>query len=1770
MEERLEISLQIVSQAAVDGGWIVDVLKNGATVQRNIRLTDPLTSEEKATCRWYLQKYAQKYPFSVEKAAKAEALLSKYPLQLLRQLPLRMAVLSHLKDGAYSINPVTLSIDIHQLDNGDKGQPECGVNQLFWETLEYEGLWSHPNWHVVVRRCMRHQQRDSMSRTERMGSWVKDDVSQTLNVLLVIARDLKDDPSAYEDASPSIAMKTLLKMRDMLNQRKQGIKLNIEIARPGTFQSFKEHLQNAENVHGPGYFHIVHFDMHGKVLTQSGTATKYGLLYFADPDSGKTSPVPGLNIAKILKLHQVRFAVINSCESAKESYGVDANIARQFLNHGLQSVIGMSFKIASSAVAIFLERFYKQLLFEGDSFSASAAGGRRALRENPMRPTRYGSQSHLNDYFVVVAYDREHALPPFSRKFDWIQRSVSGLDSKLVENHDRATSNCSSVSNTSPSTLLDWASGTHCQPQLPLVEESLTGRDFELLRLEKRILQSRILYVSGMAGVGKTAFLKHVAFIWRSTHFVQAVAHIDFSEEIINSRGDLSEKMLRQLLPQVQDTRYGMALWSIKSRSLFSYDNDELDQTIVDILSSVNAVILLENIEPAPLPLAFNVTPTQEVSLLVQRLLCLAQDGDRSTSLYVILTHRRSSPRVLEELLNHKLGSVCYKLGGLRLPDALELSRGILRAAGEPVDEWKSEDSDWLESIIHLLQGIPSALLDILPLQKARGIPWRQFFSRLQNGLFVSRAELKQYRLEDCAASRELNLTVFPRSHFYLLCLISMFWHQSVPMQSLIKIFYATADDSLKREFQHGRGSGLKFWFQLFYGFVVDRGFIREDQDGTFLSVHPMFTIVGRAYLSDYINLSNKVLLKTLVGMSMEVCFCHPSPRHTEFQVNLFNLLVALDSCLLEVPANGWPLAVFGSSMNREFKKMPPGLQAHLLEKQFKLLEEIPYKFPLIEDKIHHLNLYSISLISFCTGENHKSSLKWKRICGLAAKGHTLVELLGPNDAPETVNMCRGFLLAASIVSSAVLGDFEEVRRNCEDLQFLEEELKLPSLPPFEHCKLDDPGLLLALGVIEPGASGTDWNIGDLAVRKFMLATVLVSAKYLLEMRERDALPPVEVLDKEVELQQKLEQVFILDNMDKHLGAGLNSVETLLELILFNHDSVPPVPSFEPDAQQNLADLESADDAGNWMDTCGKHLAMALSALRRDQFGEAQNHLQSFQSLAEMASAPSSLISALRSCRQRVFRANIGYLCHITILPRRYFDRGYGYGYVRGVDRSLHLGSIDENFWVSQALIWPSKEYGNDNSSPSNWWQWWEWFQESQAQDKSWIAHVRGNLGKYVHEARLMDKIFIFTGHNEFKQALSVLAELELACNGTVFVQFPVRISPLHSVRDCLELALGQSLVTRKLASWHESMQDVETYRSFIDELDGLHPKFCTWFSDKLVEGLRFAAERLELLDYQIQMRQKAPSAEPAHLQELYEKLVSDIERGAFGRQDVDDLLTIRAQNLRLLLDRARMDRRWQDGITFCNEYMILSQNCTSEYPRALDGWISARQHCQWMIVHDALDKAETDLDFDECIRLLDEKVKMAEEQKATPGMSRMVFFFIGPRSLAFIRQAYLDHCLSCVQENRVVVGQRDCVSMCIAKRRLAPPQSLLQILSRPRTSIIKCTPTVQGNDKFARCRNLAWMTLINPVLSQGQDLPYQQRCFLQLPLASQSHGKSAHGRQCSKALLAKNALRFLKSVPHQAFRLVEFPLTPERIAEIHHLRYGMMMLASTDLLSHL
>jgi hypothetical protein len=78
-----------------------------------------------------------------------------------------------------------------------------------------------------------------------------------LRILVVTAR-----PHGARDVGYRTVSRPLL---DAVRQAR--IPVTIDLVRPGTWEALRDHLRAATREHGPGWYQVVHFDVHGTFAT---------------------------------------------------------------------------------------------------------------------------------------------------------------------------------------------------------------------------------------------------------------------------------------------------------------------------------------------------------------------------------------------------------------------------------------------------------------------------------------------------------------------------------------------------------------------------------------------------------------------------------------------------------------------------------------------------------------------------------------------------------------------------------------------------------------------------------------------------------------------------------------------------------------------------------------------------------------------------------------------------------------------------------------------------------------------------------------------------------------------------------------------------------------------------------------------------------------------------------------------------------------------------------------------------------------------------------------------------------------------------------------------------------------------------------------------------------------------------------------------------------------------------------------------------------------
>ncbi|KUL83255.1 hypothetical protein ZTR_10450 [Talaromyces verruculosus] len=1234
--------------------WALDISVPGKTNVCKITLKDPALDEQYNLCRWYLEEYVQKVPYSVDLANDARAFLEEYPKRLWLELGLEDVISDCITTEKERPKLLTLRIS----EKEPSGELRKTIHQLFWETLEYLDPITTCGWRVTVERHP-FSVYNSEALNVQMRSWpVKEVKTTVVNVLLVIARSTSRDVGKYNDVHPFLAWEALTLVQNVLNMNGDHLKLHIEVARPGTYTSFKEHLRRAREAHGPGYFQIVHFDLHGSIKTiKTMGGKKYGFLCFSKKDSTETTPVLASSVARVLKEYEISFVILNACDSARAYSGDLANIANVFQRQGsVRNVLAMSFKISSAAVELFMVTFYQSFLVERLTFSAASRKARQVLRTDMLRPARFGVQRELLDSFVPVTYG-------------------TGDSCVLIDNilHKDLSQHVPSIRS--------------LQPQISIDPLKVIGRDFDILRLEKELCRNQNIYLHGLAGVGKSSFLQYVSALWQCTHFVDAVVSVDMAAENIQSADDFANTILNQLLQNSPSAKRS-SLWTIPSIQRQSYNFDKVKDIICEVLDTCKVIFIIDGLDILSSPFrspftsgSARIGPSPQEIFTIIKMLGIADECQ--TGRRFILVGRRPDHEWLGSFLGSQTNLHSFELQNLELPDSIELGQQILRDAGEDISIWEYEDFDWLEAIIGLLQGVPLALKEILPIPKKLSIPWREFYDRLHSGLFMGLEYLRKDFPYHLLAELDYISTAFPQDVIAFLLLFSLYWGESPPLHTFERLFLDSTSNEVnnygREELEPER---FVRWAEPLLGFAVDRGYLRVDLNCDVAWIHPLFTIYGRAFLRDF-------------NPNLQ----HPQVRELILSSIQSTLLVWNKSQKLSIDNNGHDYCL---------KPTKYGGDANVLT-SIKLCLELSSTLDVAHLPIYFLKAYisdgswpiymadnfmkfldlcigksctnpkfRTSLLSFCGEalscfyENKRLAL-WMRKQGEQIKllCHGMLEVMNRYSAND-----RGpEITVTQVIVLLILGECQDaLGRNIETSNLAElvtitkedilnhrqtftEQIEKMALVNDAKISTDDESSATLKDL-----SGTKSFRQDLD----MLFTSLEEAEWDSESEDDAQEESCSVhSENENDPAKKLRDMYAL-------GAARSEVENASRRGPMDVECDVPKKGTLP--APILQALEDAADTGNWIDAFNHHHKLFLDAMENINFDEADQHINAVRHICKMTGNLTKLGPMLDACEGILDQQRAYLQLSLSLLPS--VEGGHRDGSIK-IHRELILSHAD-------------------------------------------------------------------------------------------------------------------------------------------------------------------------------------------------------------------------------------------------------------------------------------------------------------------------------------------------------------------------------------------------------------------------------------------------------------------------------------------------------------
>jgi tetratricopeptide (TPR) repeat protein len=445
-------------------------------------VANPFTPVEERRLEWYFEEWLR-FPFDgVVQAAEAAGSIARYGESLFRQVFADPEALAGYRD---SVRSETRELRIEVV-----GSP--GFHALHWEALKDpdapRGLALDA---IVIRRDVK----------------AADDPpplppSPTLNVAVLTARPFGAGDVAYRTIS-----RLLVESLEAAD-----VPVRVEIVSPGTYLALAGTLQAATARHGPGFYHVVHVDAHGALLTYDDVVQGFrrgayvapggrieiepfegsqAFLFLDVPGEPRSALLPAVALARLLARHGVPIAVLNACQSAKSTGTSESSLAARLTEAGVQAVLAMGYSVTVSAARLVMGELYPRL-FAGEPLSEAVRCARIALAAQRGRQAYFDQEVELEDWMLPVLYENG----PTALRL----RPMTA---------DEAAAHASRRARTFAA---------------PAPEYGFWGRDLDIHRIQERLLvDGNLLLVRGMGGAGKTTLLRHLGAWWQTTHRVEQV-----------------------------------------------------------------------------------------------------------------------------------------------------------------------------------------------------------------------------------------------------------------------------------------------------------------------------------------------------------------------------------------------------------------------------------------------------------------------------------------------------------------------------------------------------------------------------------------------------------------------------------------------------------------------------------------------------------------------------------------------------------------------------------------------------------------------------------------------------------------------------------------------------------------------------------------------------------------------------------------------------------------------------------------------------------------------------------------------------------------------------------------------------------------------------------------------------------------------------------------------------------------------------------------------
>ncbi|MEM8723298.1 MAG: CHAT domain-containing protein [Cyanobacteria bacterium P01_G01_bin.39] len=618
-------------------------------------VSDPFAPKQEQELEWYFEDWLSYPMLDNVKADRAKASVREYGENLFKQVFQADTRVYNKYSQLLNESDIQLQIEIESIT------PE--FQAIHWEALQDPDL-PRPLAidSVLIRKSI-----------QPINIEAKVKESPTINLLVVVAR-----PKVDRDVPHRTISRPLVEAI-----RNAKLRVNIEILRPGTYEALAKHLDTKEN----GYYHIVHFDVHGSLQTYQTYQDRleigiypefrYGreeieeydgfkaFLALEGEEIGEYDPVEASEIADLLTGKNIPVCILNACQSGKQLNQQEAednretSLGSRLMNAGMQMVVAMSYSVTVTAAEIIMQQIY-QHLFDNQDINQAIRLGRKELYNRKARKAYYNTEIDLEDWLLPVVYcngEVNFNLREFTPEEE--TQYYSNLASKYE----------------------------FTQPT-----DGFVGRDIDILLIEKALLQHNILLLQGMGGTGKSTLLNHLREWWQVTNFAQA-------QDVVYIGDNKRAYTLQQIFFEISKQLYNQ----FDFERFQAKNINEQWQELSNKFHSESYILILDNLESITgKALAIQNTLEESDREEIRNFLASLVGGKTK----VILGSRIAEEWLQESTFqdNH------YQLQGLDTQARTNLAENILRRvnSSKSIDEIKTDEH--FQRLMRLLAGHPLAM----------------------------------------------------------------------------------------------------------------------------------------------------------------------------------------------------------------------------------------------------------------------------------------------------------------------------------------------------------------------------------------------------------------------------------------------------------------------------------------------------------------------------------------------------------------------------------------------------------------------------------------------------------------------------------------------------------------------------------------------------------------------------------------------------------------------------------------------------------------------------------------------------------------------------------------------------------------------------------------------------------------------------------------------------------------------------------------------------